>query len=296
MISVIGDIMLDEYIYGSSVRQSPECASAPVVVVASPLRMLGGAGNTALNIYHLDSEVILYSSIEPGGKLDNLRCSIDIPIKYTANKSADTVKTRIYSNGNYIARLDIDNKVKHDESTLVADLFSDNTNLIVISDYGKGTITKPQNIISKAKELDIPILVDSKNNLADFKGATVIKPNIKEFFDWLGWQQPNDADEALNRLDIKTLESVLKELEVKHLIITLGDKGCLLVDEYSVKVYPALPIKAIDVTGAGDTFIAALAVAMSEGKDIKRAIQFANRAASIAVTKKGTQYVKRNEI
>jgi ribokinase len=107
---------------------------------------------------------------------------------------------------------------------------------------------------------------------------------------------PNDVYEATNKLHRGLLEDAIKQLEVDNLIITLGELGCIHASARSINMYPALPIQAIDVTGAGDTFIAGLAVALSEGKDIKRSIQFANRAASIAVTKKGTQYVERNEV
>ncbi len=296
MISVIGDIMLDEYIYGSTTRQSPECASAPVVVINPPLRALGGAGNTALNIHHLGGDVKLYCAVNHESHLFEKLKTSGLNYFCTNNTSADVVKTRIYSNGNYIARLDIDSTIRHYEASLVASMIDDSPNIILISDYGKGTIKKPQDIISKAKEAGIPVLVDSKSNLSDFRGASVIKPNLKEFFDWLNIEMPEDNTDALNRLHTGILADSIKELQVENLIVTLGDLGCLHISINNTKLYPTLPIKAIDVTGAGDTFIAGLAVALSEGKDIKRSIQFANRAASIAVTKKGTQYVERNEI
>lgn len=296
MIAVIGDIMLDEYIYGSSVRQSPECDLAPVVVINSPIRSIGGAGNTALNIHYLERDVKLYGAISGCSHLPDLLRNSGIKKQININLSPDVVKTRIYSNGQYIARLDIDSKVKHYEQGLVDDMFKDKPEIILISDYGKGTITKPANIIQRAKDIEAITIVDSKSNLYDFKGATVIKPNLKEFFEWAGIEQPKDLDDAINRLHKGLLESAVAELEVDNLIITLGERGCIHVYESGIHMYPALPIKSVDVTGAGDSFIAGLAVAISEGKGFKRAIQFANRVASIAVTKKGTQYVTRKEV
>ncbi len=296
MISVIGDIMLDEYIYGSSTRQSPECASAPVVVINSPITSIGGAGNTALNIYHLGGEVTLYCAVNQDGKLlDKLKTS---GLKYftSNNISADVVKTRIYSNGNYIARLDIDSTIRHYEEFLIDTMLADSPDIILVSDYGKGTIKKPKKLISRALESGAKVLVDSKSNLADFKGAYVLKPNLKEFYEYLNIDMPSDNTDALNKLHSGILGDAIKDLEVNNLIITLGSLGCLHVTNQVARICPTLPIQAIDVTGAGDTFIAGLAVALSEGKDIKRSIQFANRADSIAVTKKGTQYVERNEI
>jgi D-beta-D-heptose 7-phosphate kinase / D-beta-D-heptose 1-phosphate adenosyltransferase len=296
MIAVIGDIMLDEYIYGSSIRQSPECDTAPVVVVNSPIRSIGGAGNTALNIHYLEGDVKLYCAVSGYSHLPELLRTSGIKQQININLSPDVVKTRIYSNGQYIARLDIDSKIRHYELGLVEDLIKDKPNIVIISDYGKGTINNPSNIIKQAKDIGAITIVDSKSNLYDFKGATIIKPNLKEFFEWSGIEQPKDLDDAINRLHKGLLESALGELEVDNLIITLGERGCIHVYKSGMHMYPALPIKSVDVTGAGDSFIAGLAVALSEGKGIKRAIQFANRAASVAVTKKGTQYVKRNEI
>lgn len=296
MIAVIGDIMLDEYIYGSSVRQSPECDTAPVVVINSPIRSIGGAGNTALNIHHLEGDVKLYCAVSSCSHLDELLRTSGIKQQININLSPDVVKTRIYSNGQYIARLDIDSKIRHYEHGLVEDLIKDKPSIVIISDYGKGTINNPSNIIKQAKDIGAITIVDSKSNLYDFKGATIIKPNLKEFFEWTGIEQPKDLDDAINRLHKGLLESARAELETDNLIITLGERGCIHISESSMYMYPALPIKSIDVTGAGDSFIAGLAVAISKGKGIKRAIQFANRVASIAVTKKGTQYVTLNEI
>lgn len=296
MISVIGDIMLDEYIYGSSTRQSPECETAPVVVINSPVRSLGGAGNTALNILHLGGDVKLYCAVHQEGNLfDKLRTS-GIPYYTTNNTSADVVKTRIYSNGNYIARLDIESTIRHYEDGLVNELLSDKPAIVLISDYGKGTIKKPKELVARAIEQGALVLVDSKSNLADFRGAYVLKPNLKEFYEYLNIDMPNDNTDALNKLHSGILGDAIKDLNVNNLIITLGSLGCLHVTNQVAKICPALPIQAIDVTGAGDSFIAGLAVSLSEGKDINRAIKFANRAASISVTKKGTQYVERNEI
>jgi len=296
MIAVIGDIMLDEYVYGSSTRQSPECGTAPVVVINSPIRSIGGAGNTALNIHHLGGDVKLYCAVNHEGHLYDQLKSSSLSYFCVNTTSTDVVKTRIYSNGNYIARLDVDSAINHHEASLVNMMLADKPDIILISDYGKGTIKNPQYIITKAREAGIKVLVDSKSNLSDFKGAHLIKPNVKEFFDWLNIDMPKDNTAALNQLHPALLYDAAKSLETYNLIITLGDLGCLHISASNIELYATLPIKAIDVTGAGDTFIAGLAVSLYEGKDIKRSIQFANRAASIAVTKKGTQYVKRNEI
>jgi D-beta-D-heptose 7-phosphate kinase/D-beta-D-heptose 1-phosphate adenosyltransferase len=296
MIAVIGDIMIDEYVYGTSIRQSPECAEAPVVLVTHQESMLGGAGNTAINIRHLGGASSIFCAVVPNGTAVCLLEQSDISYNTTTNLSKDIVKTRVYSNGKYTARLDYEAPIVHNEQELVCKLFSSNPDLVIISDYGKGTITKPRNIIDQATALGIKVLVDTKSNLSDFKGAFVIKPNLKEFYDWAGLAQPLDHTDAVNKLSHSLLTDAFSHMQVDNLIITIGAMGCLHVDSFGARMYPALPIKAVDVTGAGDTFIAALAVSLQEGNNIKKTIQFANIAASVSVTKKGTQYVKRHEI
>ena len=245
MIAVIGDVMLDEYIYGSSTRMSPECDTAPVVVINPPITSIGGAGNTALNIYHLDGDVKLYCSVNQDSDLSNLIYTSGIKYHTTYNQSADVVKRRIYSNGQYLARLDIDSKIRHYETALVDAMIKDSPKIVLISDYGKGTIKNPGYIIQKARDIGAIVLVDSKSNLYDFKGATVIKPNLKEFFDWAGIIQPKDIDDAITKLHNNLLKSALEELEVDNLIITVGERGCIHVSESSMRLHPALPIKAL---------------------------------------------------
>lgn len=296
MIGVIGDIMIDEYIYGSSTRQSPESAQAPVIIATDNKKVLGGAGNTALNILYLGANVELFAACEIGGKTRNLLSMYDLDYTLSTNSSIDIVKTRIYSNGCYIARVDKEKYVVHDEQYLVDALFSKNPELIIISDYDKRTVSNPEQILERARKNNIRVLVDTKSDLSKYKGAFLVKPNLKEFLEWVGLDIPEDQDEAINMLTYQLLTSARDMLKVDNLVITLGAKGCIHVDSYGVKKYATLPNKAIDVTGAGDSFIAGLAVALVEGKGIKRAIDFANKVASIAVTKKGTHYVKRNEI
>lgn len=296
MIGVIGDVMVDEYIYGSSTRQSPESAQAPVIIVTDKKRVIGGAGNTALNILYLDADVELFTSCEHNGRTHNLLSMYDIEYTTTSNLAIDIVKTRVYCNGQYIARIDKEEPVKHNEQELVDKLFQKNPSMIVISDYGKNTVSKPDQIIDRANKLNIKVLVDTKSSLSKYKGAYLIKPNLKEFLEWVGEDIPEDQTEAINKLSYQRLKSAREHLRVDNLVVTLGDQGCIHVDSSTIKKYATLPNKAIDVTGAGDSFIAGLAVALQEGKGIKRSIDFANKVASIAVTKKGTHYVKRNEI
>lgn len=289
MITVVGDIMLDTYIYGSSIRVSPECASAPVIKEFNTTHSVGGAGNTAINIRQLGQQVRVVAAFNKSSKLNQLLASHEVPFIPIPNYNQDVVKTRIYSNGQYIARLDYDYEVECFYSEIVKAVFDRPTDLIVLSDYNKGTIQNPQEIIQKANERGIAVLVDPKKELECYSGAFVLKPNYKEFVEW--------ADLSDEPLSSEILLDAVQTLKVQNLIVTLGDQGSLLATANgSFEIFKAHSVKTVDTTGAGDSYLAGLAVALNEGKSIRKAIKFATRVAGIAVTKRGTAYVKRNEI
>lgn len=289
MIAVIGDIMLDRYLLGSSVRMSPECDTAPVVSVYETIDKLGGAGNTALNIKYLGSPVKLFTAITNANSvlvdlLSREQLPYDSVINYSNN---DITKVRLYSNGAYISRIDYDDSIECDTNQLANKVLENRPRIIVLSDYNKGSIINPKGIIDSAAQLKIPVLVDPKKDLNKYKNAFVLKPNLKEFLDW--------ANEQAITKDL-VIESA-KMLNVDNLIVTRGSDGCVTANKEGVyKEYPAFSVKAIDVTGAGDSFLAGLASSLYENNTINKAIEFATRVSAIAVTKKGTAYVKRNEI
>ncbi len=289
MIAVIGDIMLDRYLLGSSVRMSPECDTAPVVSVYETIDKLGGAGNTALNIKYLGSPVKLFTAITNANSvlvdlLSKEQLPYDSVINYSNN---DITKVRLYSNGAYISRIDYDDSIECDTNQLANKVLESRPKIIVLSDYNKGSIINPKGIIDSATQLKIPVLVDPKKDLNKYKNAFVLKPNLKEFLDW--------ANEQTITKDL-VIESA-KMLNVDNLIVTRGSDGCVTATKEGVyKEYPAFSVKAIDVTGAGDSFLAGLASSLYENNTINKAIEFATRVSAIAVTKKGTAYVKRNEI
>lgn len=296
MISVIGDIIIDEYISGLSYRNSPEYKYAPVISVQSVYRTIGGAGNTALNIKHLGQDVVLYCATNSDGVAMELLIDAEIRTVSSVNYEKDIVKSRIYSNNTYLARVDRDTKVSHDEDFLINQLFQKKQKLIIISDYGKGTVKTPSKIINRANNIGIPVLVDSKSNLSDFKGATILKPNLNEFLEWVNIPQDEDTITNINKLNANVLAQAIESLKVDNLLITIGEHGCIHVTKNGAKRYDTPKVPVVDVTGAGDSFIAGLAVAMAEEQTMDKAIIFANKVASVCVTKKGTQYVKHNEI
>jgi len=289
VIAVIGDIMLDRYLLGSSVRMSPECDTAPVVSVYETINKLGGAGNTALNIKYLESPVKLFTALTSNNSilaklLEEEQLTYDSVVNYA---DSDITKVRLYSNGAYISRIDYDDSIKCDTNQLANKVLENRPSIIVLSDYNKGSIINPNGIIKAAVELKIPVLVDPKKDLDKYKNTFVLKPNLKEFLDWT-----NETT-----LTKELLIESAKALNVDNLIVTKGSEGCVTATKKGLyKEYSAFSVKAIDVTGAGDSFLAALASSLYENNTINKAIEFATKVSAIAVTKKGTAYVKRNEV
>lgn len=289
MITVVGDVMIDQYIYGSSTRMSPECASAPVVKEYATEYYLGGAGNTAANIKYLGADVRVVAAFSKNSKIRQMLGESEIPFSSVDNENQDVIKTRVYSNGEYIARIDYDYLVSCNYTKLVQAVFDRSPDMIVLSDYNKGTIKDPREIIQKANSLGLAVLVDPKKDLELYSGAFVLKPNLKEFCEW--------AEVSSESLTRDFLVNTVQSLQVQNLVITMGEQGVLLATADGIYGrFDAYKVKAIDPTGAGDSFLAGLAVALNEGKGIRKAIDFATKVAGIAVTKRGTSYVKRNEI
>lgn len=300
-IAVIGDLMVDEYIWGTCDRISPE-APVQVVSVDKENTVLGGAGNALSNLSALDARVSLYSVI---GDDDNAvllqkligNITLTQTTLITESKRITTKKSRVISSGQQILRFD-------DETTVTIKLASQvkllealqknlsNYDAILLSDYGKGVLTSNlcKDIISSANALNIPVLVDPKGIDYDkYKGATLITPNKKE------------ASLASN-IEIKNEDSLsgalhfLKEdLNLKYAIITLSEDGIALLDK-EVKNIPTLAREVYDVTGAGDTVLASLGVALASGFDIVSACKFANKAAAVVVAKVGSATATLNEI
>ena len=286
MIGVIGDIILDKYTYTSSIRESQECASAPVGVIHKIEYRLGGAGNVALNVQKLGANVKLFGACSDTTTLKLIHTN-SIPISLT-NTACSIVKNRIFVNDKYYIRVDEEQQIVHNEKELISSISSD-IDTLIISDYGKNTITNISSLKNKAN-----IIVDAKRDFEKYRGVRFIKPNLKEYCEYLHIPiAPSTIDRILN--NPKTVD-ILDALDIQSMIITAGPKGAIIVHRDFVELLPTMQVPVADVTGAGDTFIAAFAVAIVEDKTLRDAVHFANRAAAISVTKRGTSYVNRNEI
>jgi len=256
MISIIGDVLIDEYIYGNSVRLSPE-APVPVVKFSHKETKPGGAGNVYENIKSLTNNVTLCTS------------SKNLP-----------VKQRIICDNHYITRIDY-----NDDNTIWNTSYNSNkTDIFVISDYNKGSISTPipSDILIK------PTIVDPKKYLSEYSGCFCIKPNKLEFELYAGkWNSIDELSELMKRSR--------KNLKIDHLVVTLGPDGVAYYGEDFYYI-PSPKQEAFDVTGAGDTFLAVMSVSLYNGNSMIKSIETANKASGIAVSHKGTYVIKPEDI
>ncbi|MEE9452515.1 MAG: D-glycero-beta-D-manno-heptose-7-phosphate kinase [Gammaproteobacteria bacterium] len=295
-ILVIGDLMLDRYWHGATSRISPE-APVPIVHVRGDHTSPGGVGNVALNIHALGGQVILLGVSGDDAAGDDLirqldRSGIELFIQRDPNIET-IVKLRVMSKHQQLIRLDFEKKycVSH-RTALHADFQANvaKAKLVVLSDYGKGTLIDPQAFIQSATKAGVPVLVDPKGrNFSRYRGATILTPNYQEFCAVVG---ECESDEEM----VAKAKAFLQDYDIEALLITRGAQGMSLFrqdDEYHLA---ALAHEVYDVTGAGDTVIAALAAALVAGKEMREAMHLANTAASIAVTHLGAVSVTQKEL
>ena len=299
-ITVIGDVMIDWYLHGESSRISPE-APVPVVKFKESKFQLGGAANVANNLKHLEIEPFLIGATGNdhfGSLLKEHLKAEKIKFNLTSEKSFQTIcKQRLMSSNQQLARIDYEQYFHGSKLTNTFNTFIKNiakTDLIIVSDYGKGTIFNARKLIQSAKKLKKKILIDPKGkDFTKYKGANLITPNKSEFENIMGkvGSKRNLANKA---------KKMLEHLNLESLIVTLGSEGMYVLKKYNKKIIGdfinAYPQEVFDVSGAGDTTISALGAALSEGNDIFSAAEFANLAASISVSKLGTSTVSIDEV
>ena len=299
-ITVIGDVMIDWYLHGESSRISPE-APVPVVNFKESKFQLGGAANVANNLKHLEIEPFLIGAIGNdhfGSLLKEHLKAEKIKFNLSTEKSFQTIcKQRLMSSNQQLARIDYEKYFHGSKLTNIFNTFIRNiakTDLIIVSDYGKGTIFNARKLIQSAKKLKKKILIDPKGkDFTKYKGANLITPNKAEFEIIMG--KVGSKRDLANKA-----KKMLEDLNLESLIVTLGSEGMYVLTKSNKKItgdfINAYPQEVFDVSGAGDTTISALGAALSEGNDIFSAAEFANLAASISVSKLGTSTVSKDEV
>ncbi len=302
-ILVIGDLMLDEYLFGEVDRISPE-APVPVVDLKSDDMTLGGAGNVVNNISALGAEVIVAGTVGTGTagsllikKLEELGADIEGVIKDPARPT--TKKTRIIASGQHVLRLDREAKIEISGDSLgrimaVIEKKMTQAGAVILSDYGKGAITREsaRMITSLANKLEKPVIADPKGlDFTKYDGATMITPNRKEA----------SLAAGIEITDEKTLDAAAGKLldtaKVEKLVITLGKDGMAVMERNASPFRIETEARQVfDVSGAGDTVAAVLGIAMAAGFGVQDAAAVANKAAGIVVGKLGTATVSIDEL
>jgi len=293
-IAVIGDLILDHYFIGEASRLSPE-APIPIVKASSEVYILGGACNVVRNLKSFGSNVELFGVIgddRNGLKLIEMLKEINIKhenVLQVKNRPT-TFKSRIQVANQQIVRLDKedDSQISIDVESEILNRFSkflNSLDLVIVSDYAKGLFTRSllNGVIKLCNKRRIKILVDPKGrDFSKYKGIFLSTPNKLEAS--LATGVNINSQETL-QLAINKLKSIQKT-DIQ--IITLGSEGIAFSDSGGIRVFPALASEVYDVTGAGDTVIAALGFRIANGSSIEDAIEFANRAASVVVQKRGS--------
>src|SRR5580700_1490412 len=301
----VGDLMLDEFVYGEVSRISPE-APAPVIAARRSETNIGGAGNVARNIASLGATCIFVGLIGEDAAGADLKAALAreprIESVLVADSSRPTTrKVRFVSEHFLTHMLRADWEMTHPAGGEIEQKLIDTilpliprADIVLLSDYAKGVLTARviRNVIDAARKLGKRVIVDPKSaNFAIYRGATLLTPNRKEFAEATRSRadtEQNIAEAAQDAMQLADCEAML---------VTQSEHGMTLVPRRGEAIHvPAHPVKVRDVSGAGDTVAATLAVTLAAGADWETALRMANAAAAVAVGKKGTATVTSAEL
>ncbi len=288
-ILVVGDVMLDRYWHGGTHRISPE-APVPVVRIEGDEARPGGAGNVALNIASVGGNATLLGitgNDKEAEELETLLTGKGITCRFERVDRRPTItKLRIISRQQQLIRLDFEDGFKNlDTRNLTARYMQQlsHTDLVILSDYGKGTLQNAGELIRLARSANKPVIIDPKGaDFEKYRGATLVTPNLAEFEAIVG-TVADDAERAPRGMEL------IRANEFAALLITRGEQGITLLQrDRPARHHPTHAQEVYDVTGAGDTVISILAAALATGMPLDASTQLANIAAGIVVGKLGT--------
>ncbi len=302
---IIGDVMIDNYLWGKVDRISPE-APVPIVSVQKKESRLGGAANVAINIQALGANPILCAVI--GGDI-NGRAFLDLLQQmnmsseglFQSNDRPTTVKTRVIGNNHQMLRVDEEHEddINASErkqliSRVTAIINRKKIDVIIFEDYDKGLISKSliEQVIKLARQKNIPVAVDpKKRNFNHYRHIDLFKPNLKELRDGMKID--------LEKNNVGELKSAVKKLsaehDIKNMLVTLSDLGVLIINDTTDKIIPAHYRNITDVSGAGDTVISVAALCLAAGADPVTMASLANLAGGIVCEQVGVVPVEKKQ-
>ena len=303
-VLVIGDVMVDSYIWGSVSRISPE-APVPVVLAKKKEKRLGGAANVALNVQALGAIpipcAIVGDDIDGQFFLERLE-ERGIPNKgvITSSERETTVKERVLAGSHQMIRVDTESDKEMsqlEEKSLLSHIKNllPECDVVIFEDYDKGVINKRviKTTIEEANRLGIPTVVDpKKRNFMDYKGATLFKPNLKELREGMKLEvDPTDLN------SIKTAAKALQDtLEAKMVMVTLSEHGVFIKDNGDTHLIPAHIRQVSDVSGAGDTVISVVACALAAGLDAEKTAALSNLAGGLVCEYVGVVPINKDDL
>jgi D-glycero-beta-D-manno-heptose-7-phosphate kinase len=300
---ILGDIILDEYLLGKANRISPE-APVPVVEICTSNYVPGGAANVAANVSDLDGKAFVGGVVGSDWQAELVLKTLDSRGVchegiFPDSTRPTTTKTRLIAHNHQIVRMDRESRsaisaALEDQISVWIDMHLPKVDVCILSDYGKGVVTGrlASHLIKAARMARKPVIVDpKKNDYLSYRGADVIKPNLYEAELFLGREIQDES--AL----LEAGNSLAAFLEGTTVVITRGPRGMSVFRKgAALSHFQAVTRNVFDVTGAGDTVIGALGLALSAGASIPTAIQVANLAAGIVVSKMGTATVSFQEL
>jgi rfaE bifunctional protein kinase chain/domain len=293
---VVGDVMLDRYWFGDTKRISPE-APVPIVQVGKIDERLGGAANVARNVAALGAQTTILGiagNDEPGKRVVELlkASGVDSQLEIDA-KVPTIVKLRVIARQQQLIRLDFEETPSEQALAHKLERFEKlvgSADVVILSDYGKGALGQVAHMIEQARAQKKVVLVDPKGeDYEKYRGATVLTPNRSELRQVVGqWTSEDDL--------IRRAQDLRRSLNLQALLLTRSEEGMSLFTEQGVSHVKAQAREVFDVSGAGDTVIATLAVALAAGWPLEKAMALANRAGGIVVGKLGTATVTSEEL
>jgi rfaE bifunctional protein kinase chain/domain len=295
-VLVVGDVMLDRYWFGEVSRISPE-APVPVVLIGSEDQRLGGAANVAWNCKELRARTRLLSVVgrdEPGTKLAQLLKKKGIEASLHRDRHLDTTqKLRVIGRKQQLLRIDFEKPPSTEVLAAKLEEFKRalaDCDVVILSDYGKGGLAHIVEMIRAARKAAKRVLVDPKgDDYSRYKGASIITPNVAELREVVGrWKDEKDLKQRA--------QALREKLGLEALLLTRGEEGMTLFTNSKSTSIKAEAREVFDVTGAGDTVIATLAVMLAAGAGLEAAVRTANRAAGIVVGKLGTAAARYDEL
>jgi rfaE bifunctional protein kinase chain/domain len=295
-ILVVGDVMLDRYWFGDVERISPE-APVPVVLVGTKDERLGGAANVAINASSLGAQLCLMGVVgndEPGHTVEALLEKSGVRSRLLKDPNfPTTVKLRVIARQQQLVRIDFEERPSPEQLTTKMELFEQeytNHDVILFSDYGKGSLEHVAEMIALCKKAGKTTLVDPKgDDYGKYVGASVLTPNRSEFKQVMGsWKTEAQL--------IEKAQILRERLSLGALLLTRSEEGMTLFTAEGSFHVPAQAREVFDVSGAGDTVIATLACAVGSGMSLPDSVALANKAGGVVVGKLGTAVILPEEL